>query len=123
MRVSKRLKASDSVLGAGIDIQARESHSLPLQQPPVKCVTRKVVGEFQPGGPARRDEGCESQDWLDVRCARCGGRRFILLTFKPTPNDDGGADPSEMPKRPELKCVDCGQRYVRSGNRPSAPLP
>jgi hypothetical protein len=50
-----------------------------------------------------------------VRCPHCGADRLITLTFS-VPRTD--ADPPlDLPDRPVMKCVGCGERlYARDVN-------
>jgi hypothetical protein len=43
-----------------------------------------------------------------VRCAGCGGTRLIPLTFRGARR----TRQSELPVRPNAKCVTCGLRYI-----------
>ena len=75
----KRLKASDSVLGAGIDIQARELYSLPLPKPPVKRFNPEVVGQF---------DGVSVSDQAQAEGRKVGGRLWSAgLKGARNPND------------------------------------
>jgi hypothetical protein len=47
-------------------------------------------------------------DASDVRCVGCGGTRLIPLTFRGARR----TRQSELPVRPNAKCVICGLRYI-----------
>ena len=74
-------------------------------------------------GRAQTEAAVERQGRQRLPCARCGGHRFIPLTFDPPPIDEDSAEPAEIPERPYLKCVGCGERYRHGGGHYSTPLP
>jgi len=48
-----------------------------------------------------------------LRCERCGGDRFIPLTFP----DVKGVERAETVARPTAKCITCGRSYTAGRTR------
>jgi hypothetical protein len=73
----------------------RHTHSLSAGQRQIRDEVRGMVSRKIPDAPA-------------FRCVGCGGTRLLPLTFAGSRRTRR----SELPVRPNAKCITCGSRYI-----------